>query len=94
MAYIFGNVIRKWLGYDKTLTFITKTTLIQSTYTGDNSLFLNMLIPEIEDRFARNPSDLIDIVKALPATKSHIILDEIQKVPKLLDVVHHLIETT
>lgn len=37
---------------------------------------------------------LESIVSALPASKTHIIIDDIQKVPKLLDFVHHLIEDT
>jgi len=33
-------------------------------------------------------------VKALPTNKQYVIIDEIQKLPKLLDVVHYLIEMT
>jgi len=55
---------------------------------------INLLEAKNENLFARNPDVLIDIVKALPATTTHIIIDEIQKLPKLLDIVHHLIETT
>ena len=54
---------------------------------------INLLEAKNENLFARNPDALIDIVKALPATTTHII-DEIQKLPKLLDIVHHLIGTT
>ena len=42
----------------------------------------------------RNPSELYAIVKALPAEITHVSVDEIQKVPKLLDEVHRLIEET
>ena len=35
-----------------------------------------------------------EIVRALPDTQSFVIIDEIQKLPKLLDIVHDLIETT
>lgn len=69
-----------------------KTTLLQSCFHTKNSLFLNLLNPTVEARFARDPSELAAIVKALPPTKTHIVIDEVQKVPKLLDVVHYLIE--
>ena len=34
------------------------------------------------------------IIKALPPKISHVVIDEIQKIPKLLNVVHKLIEET
>jgi predicted AAA+ superfamily ATPase len=46
-----------------------------------------------EDRFSRHPEDLSAMVQALPNQVTHIVLDEIQKIPKLLDVVHQLIES-
>lgn len=71
-----------------------KSTLIEKQFDHESSLWLNLLDPEIEDRFARHPSELQALVTELPAEKTHIVIDEIQKVPKLLDVVHHLIEHT
>lgn len=58
-------------------------------------LVLDLLLPEVEDVYARHP----DRLKAqLEARASHppkwVFIDEVQKVPRLLDVVHHLIETT
>ena len=57
-------------------------------------MFINLLEASAENRFARNPDSLIAITKALSKTQTHIVIDEIQKLPKLLDIVHHLIETT
>ena len=37
-----------------------------------------------------NPADLYRIVNALPNAITHIVIDEIQKVPKLLDSVQRL----
>ena len=34
------------------------------------------------------------MVQSLPETTSHIIIDEVQKIPQLLDVIHYLIEST
>lgn len=42
-------------------------------------------------RFSKDPELLVSLVKALPKER-WIIIDEIQKVPQLLDDVHHLIE--
>ena len=59
-----------------------------------SSLLINLLDPDLEERFTRTPNELVQIVQGLPETTSHIIIDEIQKVPKLLDIVHYLIEKT
>ena len=51
-----------------------------------------MLLPSVEDRFFRHPELLIAEVSALQPSIKYIVIDEIQKAPKLLEVVHHLIE--
>lgn len=70
------------------------SSLFKKTTDSGHSLLFNLLDPSIEDRFTRNPNELKEIVLALPKETTHIILDEIQKAPKLLDVVHYLIEST
>jgi len=44
----------------------------------------------VEAKFKRNPSELYEVVLALPDTTTHVFINEIQKVPELLDVVHCL----
>lgn len=67
-----------------------KSTLLKETFDGRSSLYIDLLDGLEEDRFRRNPDDLFDIVMALPDVYTHVIIDEVQKVPKLLDVVHRL----
>lgn len=73
---------------------VGKTTLLKSLPWFSKSIYINLLLANEEKRFAANPDELIAIVKALPAEITHVIIDEVQKLPKLLDVVHHLIEAT
>ncbi len=70
-----------------------KSTLVRDTYPSQDCLYIDLLDPEEEDRFARQPNDLVALVEALPPTTTHVIIDEIQKNPKLLDVVHLLLES-
>jgi len=72
---------------------VGKSTLLMERCLPSQTLIVNLLDPMEEDRFARHPNALIEIVEALPAKVTHVVIDEIQKVPKLLDVVHLLIET-
>jgi len=69
-----------------------KSTLIRHVFNKGNSLWIDLLNTDEEARFSRNPMHLEAIVLKLPETQTHVVIDEIQKVPKLLDVVHRLIE--
>jgi len=73
---------------------VGKSTLVQHVFQDSFSVTFNLLKIEICERFLRNPDELSQIVKALPSHITHVIIDEIQKVPKLLDVIHDLIEST
>ena len=65
-----------------------KTTLIKSTFSSDYQ-YINLLNASTRLRLLENPSIINDIIK--PQAKA-VIIDEIQKVPELLDEVHNLIE--
>lgn len=106
MAYNFGimstnsPIVSRLLKLPKDYSFFLfgprgtgKSTLIFDIYK-KNSFIINLLDTELEERFARNPNELIQIVNALPNKTKYIVIDEVQKVPKLLDIVHHLIEKT
>lgn len=73
-----------------------KTSLIKSLFgVGDGShqvLYLDLLNLELEAKYQLNPELLYKELSALPPETSVVIIDEIQKVPRLLDVVHRKIE--
>lgn len=69
-----------------------KSTLLKSTLKPEGTLILDLLSSKLETRFSRNPDSLKEIVHALPSEIHTVVIDEIQKVPRLLDVVHALIE--
>ncbi len=73
---------------------VGKTTYLKSLPWFENALYINLLHSSSENRFSRNPDELINIVKALPTKTRHVIIDEVQKIPKLLDIVHDLIESS
>ena len=70
-----------------------KSTLIKEVYA-DHSILIDLLKKKTDARFLRNPDELFDIVMGLPEATTHVIIDEIQKNPKLLDVVHDLMGET
>jgi len=71
-----------------------KTTLLKKVFPPNNSLYIDLLDPIEEDTFQKNPLELKNRLDALPPETDWIIIDEIQKVPRLLDLVHQLIENS
>lgn len=69
-----------------------KSTLLKSSLPQDKTLHIDLLLPELEEHYARHPERLIGELNAAPSDVEWVVLDEVQKVPKLLDVVHHLLE--
>ncbi len=69
-----------------------KSTLLKKKFDPSKCLWLDLLDTKVEDRFLHHPEDLYAVVNGLDENMTHVIIDEIQKVPKLLDEVHRLIE--
>ena len=71
-----------------------KTTYVRNEFDSDVSLYVDLLDPETEDLYRRSPSRLEQQARALPGPVEWILIDEIQRAPRLLDVAHRLIEST
>lgn len=71
-----------------------KSTLLETEYNPHESILIDLLDSKTEERFSRDPDELYQIVLALPEHIKYVIIDEIQKVPALLDTVHRLMKDT
>ena len=67
-----------------------KSTLIKQRYF-KNCLYIDLLDSQTEDRYRLNPASLKQELAAQPQLK-RVIIDEVQKLPRILDMVHQLIE--
>jgi len=63
-----------------------KSTWLKVSYP--DALWIDLLKPDVLRRFQARPERLEEVVKGSPLTT--VIIDEIQKIPALLSVVHHL----
>jgi predicted AAA+ superfamily ATPase len=70
-----------------------KSTLLRATFEPEDTLWIDLLDPAEEDVLARNPGELEARIQASPS-RPWIVIDEVQKVPRILDVVQGLIERT
>lgn len=67
-----------------------KTTLLRNTPFLQSALWIDLLDTDTEDRYALRPGLLEEQVAALP-DGSWVVIDEVQKTPKLLDHVHRIL---
>lgn len=68
-----------------------KSTLLRSLPQFKDCLYIDLLKPSQEEIYSLDPEVLIRQTQYL-ANKDWVVIDEVQKCPKLLDVVHSLIE--
>lgn len=71
-----------------------KSTLVEKYFTPDFAISFDLLNANIQEEFLINPMRLAEMVRPLDPSITHVIIDEIQKVPKLLDVVQLLLKET
>lgn len=67
-----------------------KSTLLHNALP--NALFVDLLRPDVSRELAARPERLVDLVRGEPG-RFTVVLDEVQRVPELLNVVHSLIES-
>ena len=66
-----------------------KSTWLHRYY--ENALFIDLLSPEVYRSYAGRPERLKEVLDGQKSVTT-VVVDEIQKVPQLLDVVHQLME--
>jgi len=59
-----------------------------------NVLFIDLLDLKMQRQLIRHPESLSDMIRAVQSRVEWVVIDEIQKIPALLDTVHQFIETT
>ncbi len=72
-----------------------KSTLIKSLpIYSDKCYKIDLLNPEQEEKYSLRPQRRLEELEHNPKRYKWVLIDEVQKSPKLLDVVHKLIEST
>jgi len=68
---------------------VGKSTWLKQNYTIENSIFINLLDPEVFETFLLQPQKLKEVLRLESNQNKTVVIDEVQKVPALLDVVHN-----
>lgn len=70
-----------------------KSTLIKSTFDPETTIFFDLLNSETFLELSANPQKLKAIADSRETKITNIVLDEIQRIPELLNVVHQILES-
>lgn len=71
-----------------------KSTWVSMSLDKKVCFWIDLLDPVQESLYSLHPEQLEEHVKTLNNSIKYVVIDEIQKIPQLLDVVHRLIEST
>lgn len=69
-----------------------KTTWLQSRYSEDEALYIDLLEPTTFDEYQLDITRFTALITAPENSEKVVIVDEIQKLPALLDIVHKHIQ--
>ena len=70
-----------------------KTSFLKEQYSSKNTLWIDLLDPELGDRFVRSPNQLLAEIESFKSELQWVVIDEVQKCPKLLNIVRQQIES-
>lgn len=70
-----------------------KSSLLHNLFNKSKSLWFDLLDPKQERLLASHPEYLSQIIDQKHKNLEWIIIDEVQKIPQLLDIVHSIIES-
>ncbi len=73
---------------------VGKTTLLQQRFNKESAVFLDLLDVELFDQLLLDPGRFKALINSPENVQKRVIVDEVQKLPKLLDLVHLEIQKT
>jgi predicted AAA+ superfamily ATPase len=71
-----------------------KSTLLREILDPKTTYTIDLLDPEQEDIFIRNPGELEHRLAAMRTRPDWVVIDEVQRAPRLLDLVHRQVESS
>jgi predicted AAA+ superfamily ATPase len=71
-----------------------KSSLIRAFFEPSEMLYVNLLLSREFQRLKLDPGLLAEDVRARSAGIKYVIIDEVQKIPELLDEVHNILESS
>jgi predicted AAA+ superfamily ATPase len=73
---------------------VGKSSIIQHRFPDESTMIFNLLDYALLRQLTRNPQSFKESIDSRSKKISHVIVDEVQKLPWILDEVHRIIETS
>lgn len=93
------NILNRKVNPPKTHSFFLfgargtgKTTLLKENFIDSETLYLDLLKSELFRQLSLKPATLEQMIDSHPTQVKRVIIDEVQRIPSLLNEVHRLIE--
>ncbi len=67
---------------------VGKTTLIKGQFQSENAIYINLLDNDLMDQFLLDQNRFLSIINTPENLNKSVIIDEVQKLPNLLNVAH------
>ncbi len=71
---------------------VGKTTLIKEQFPSDKAIYINLLDDSLMDQLLLDTSRFVDLINQPLERAKAVIIDEVQRLPKLLNIVHTQIQ--
>ncbi len=71
---------------------VGKTTSLDLYYSKEDTLFIDLLDPDTFDSFVLDKSNFKSLIDSNENKIKRVVIDEIQKIPELLDIIHSRIQ--
>jgi predicted AAA+ superfamily ATPase len=68
---------------------VGKSTWLRTQFDDKNSVYINLLDPEVYESFLLAPQRLNELLQQKEKQNKTIVIDEIQRVPALLNIIHN-----
>ncbi|MFC1586087.1 ATP-binding protein [Fibrobacterota bacterium] len=65
-----------------------KTELLRQSFTTQEAIFFDLLDPQLAGRLSAYPNEFLQLILPVQGAKEWVVIDEVQKVPQLLEIVH------
>jgi predicted AAA+ superfamily ATPase len=92
-------MITRTLNYPESNSFflfgprgVGKTTSLDRYYSKKDTLFIDLLDPDTFDNFILDKSNFKSLIDSDENKVKRVVIDEIQKIPELLDIIHSRIQ--
>jgi predicted AAA+ superfamily ATPase len=71
---------------------VGKTTLLEDLFKEQDTVYIDLLDPNVYDELLLDKSRFVPLIDSPQNTNKRVVIDEVQRLPYLLDIAHSQIQ--